>query len=57
MFNKILEINHLLKKLPISDEEDLAAPETFRIHDTGKLSRYAYQEDTLLGNINAGQGT
>jgi len=25
MFNKILEINHLLKKLPISDEEDFAA--------------------------------
>ena len=37
MFNKILEINHLLKKLPISDEEDLAAPETFRIHDKNKI--------------------
>ena len=37
MFNKILEINHLLKKLPISDEEDFAAPETFRIRDKNKI--------------------
>ena len=33
VFDKILEINHLLKKLPISDEEDFAAPETLRILD------------------------